>query len=47
LRGSYGFDACYDLTVAMLQFADENPHSPSRVYNRIRKTVEVSQMLSV
>jgi len=46
LRGSYGFDACYDLTVAMLQFAGENPHSPSRVYNRIRKTVEVSQMLS-
>jgi hypothetical protein len=37
LRGSYGFDACYELNVTLLQFAGENHRPPRRLYNRIQK----------
>jgi hypothetical protein len=47
LRGSYGFDACYELNLTMLQFAGETCRPPSRLYNRIQKVAEVSRMYSV
>jgi hypothetical protein len=47
LRGSYGFDAHYELNVTMLQFAGDVSHPPSRLHNRIQKVAEVSRMYSV
>jgi hypothetical protein len=47
LRGSFGFDVHYELNVMMLQFAGELNRPPSRLYNRIQKVAEVSQMFTV